>query len=123
MKVAHDAIITETNAFAEAEKLARSKEATPEQIDAAAGVLAQSPDWKQRVLARELRAGMFARTGAELITEESLARVRADLDRYPSFPQEDDQGVWPDWKLWKPDLALAVGFILGFCAVVRWWPQ
>lgn len=123
MRVVQDTIITEQNAFAEAEKLARSKEATPEQIDAAAGVLAQSPDWKQRVLARELRAGRFARTGAELITEESLAQVRADLDRYPSFPQEDDQGFWPEWKSWKRDLALAVGFILGFCAVVRWWPQ
>ena len=123
MKVAHDAIITEKNAFAEAEKLVRSKDATPEQIDAAAGVLAQSPDWKQRVLAREIRAGRFARTGAELITEESLAQVRADLDRYPACSQDDEQGFRPEWRLWKRDLALAVGFILGFCAVVRWWPQ
>jgi hypothetical protein len=63
-----DWIVTPQNAFAVAERLARKPDATREELEAAACVLCQSPDWQQRVLGKELRMGLYAGRGAELIS-------------------------------------------------------
>ncbi|MDP2047599.1 MAG: hypothetical protein Q8K33_01715 [Cypionkella sp.] len=108
-------IITEENAFEAAELIVRSY-GTREQVEAAAAVLVQSPDWKQRILGRETRAGLYAQRGAELQTE--IAKAAAKLEAFPDFLPD----FTTDLSTWKRDLALVAGFVLGFCAVVRWWP-
>ena len=124
-------IITEENAFESADLIVRDPASTREQVAAAAAVLAQSPDWKQRILGREVRAGLYAQFGAELNTPvaEKFAQqaetVKRYLDKFPEMKRAD----WPaypdfvpDFSGWKTDLALVAGFVVAFCAVVRWWP-
>lgn len=126
-----DLIITEANAFDAADLIVRDPKSTKEQVEAAAAVLAQSPDWKQRVLGREVRAGLFAQRGAELQTPVAAKSVQQPetvqryLDKFPDMHRSDwpaypDFG--PDFSSWKTDLALVAGFVLAFSAVVRWWP-
>ena len=125
-----DLIVTEANAFEAAELIVMTPGSTKEQIEAAAAVLAQSPIWTQRILGREVRAGLYALPGAELKTKAAIDHapkpesVQRYLDQFPDMHQVD----WPaypdfvpDFSKWKQDAALIIGFTLAFAAVVRWW--
>lgn len=80
----YDAARTATH-FAMAREVLRRENATPDQITAAIDVLSASTDWKDVMLVREMRIGLFALTGAELRTPESLSVSQDAANFIPDF--------------------------------------
>jgi len=118
-----DFIVTDETAFDVAELIARDPASTVEEYAAAAAVLAQSPDWMQRSLGREIRAGLYAQPGAELCSEHS-ASVQRCISLQPEVEQADlpaRPAFTPAFSSWRRDLAIAIAFIAGFAAVMRWF--
>lgn len=122
--MAIDTTITEANAFAAAELIARDPSATHEQLEAASAVLAQSPDWTQRILGRELRAGLYAQSGAELQTHvaTAIAQHVAEAPLAIDLPYVEDEPQWMrasiDNRSGGVICLLLVGCVVSLCLAV-----
>lgn len=79
----YEAARTERN-FAMSREILRRENITTEQMIAALDVLSASTDWRDVMLVREMRIGMFAMDGAEL--ETPWAKINDDPAKFiPNF--------------------------------------